>query len=92
MYNELRGVLIVQWRCCVVARGRVRNGVVELDAGVSLPEGLEVTVVTPDKPASLKGGQGSHSVLDIPTFSVGAILRPFVRDDDFLEEMLEDRL
>ena len=76
----------------MVARGRVRNGVVVLDGGVSLPEGLEVTVVTPDKPASLKPGQGSHSVLDVPTFRVGAILRPFTRDDELLEETLEHRL
>jgi hypothetical protein len=32
----------------MVARGRVQNGVVVLDNGVRLPEGQEVTVLTPD--------------------------------------------
>jgi hypothetical protein len=32
-----------------------------------------------------------HSVLDIPTVSVGRILRPFSADDDLLGEMLEGR-
>ena len=31
----------------MIARGRVKNGVVVLDEGVHLPEGREVTVVTP---------------------------------------------
>ena len=76
----------------MVTRGHIQNGVVVLDEGVRLPEGLEVTVVTPDKTAALNRGQGPHSVLDIPTFSVGAVLRPFTRDDDFFDEMLEGRL
>jgi len=76
----------------MVVRGRVQNGVVVLDEGVRLPEGLEVTVVTPDKsPPPQTRGKGSHSVLDIPTVSLGKVLRPFTRDDDLLEEMLEDR-
>ena len=33
-----------------------------------------------------------HSVLDIPTVSVGRILRPFSPDDDLLGEMLEGRM
>ena len=76
----------------MVGRGRVQNGVVVLDEGVRLPEGLEVTVVTPDQTAALSKGQGPHSVLDIPTVSLGAMLRPFTRDDDLLEEMLEGRI
>ena len=77
----------------MVIRGRVQNGVVVLDESVRLPEGLEVTVVVPpDKAPALSRGQGPHSVLDIPTVSVGAILRPFTRDDDLLEEMLEGRI
>ena len=75
----------------MVARGRVQNGVVVLEEGVRLPEGLEVTVVAPDKSAALTRGQASHSVLDIPTFSLGKMLRPFVRDDEFFDEMLEGR-
>lgn len=33
-----------------------------------------------------------HSVLDIPTVSVGEILQPLTRDDDLLGEMLEGRM
>jgi hypothetical protein len=59
----------------MVAHGRVRNGVVVLDEGVSLPEGQAVTVVVPDLSAALSRGKGPHSVLDIPPVSVGAVLR-----------------
>lgn len=31
---------------------------------------------------------GGHSVLDIPTVSVGRILKPLSPDDDLLDEML----
>ncbi len=33
-----------------------------------------------------------HSVLDIPTVSIGEILKPLAHDDDLLDEMLEGRL
>jgi len=33
----------------------------------------------------------SHSILDIPPVSVGAVLRPLTSDDDLLGEMLEGR-
>ncbi len=33
----------------------------------------------------------SHSILDIPPVSVGAVLRPLSSHDDLLEEMLEGR-
>jgi hypothetical protein len=75
----------------MVTRGHVKNGVVVLDNGVRLPEGQEVTVLAPDPSVSLASGQGPHSVLDIPTVSLGTILRPFTSDDDLLEEMLEGR-
>ncbi len=68
----------------MVIRGHVQNGVVVLDEGVQLPEGQEVTV-------SVAAKQGTHSVLDIPPVSVGAILRPLTSDDDLLGEMLEGR-
>lgn len=32
------------------------------------------------------------SVLDIPTVSLGLILKPLTRDDDLLDEMLEGRV
>jgi hypothetical protein len=75
----------------MVARGRVQNGVVVLDEGFRLPEGLDVMVVAADQPAKLTRGQGSHSVLDIPPVSVGAVLRPLTSDDDILGEMLEGK-
>ena len=70
----------------MVARGRVQNGVVVLADGVQLPEGQEVTVLAPP-PA----GSTEHSILDIPSVSLGSVLRPFGADDDLLEEMLEGR-
>jgi len=75
------------------ARGRVQHGVVVLDTGVRLPEGQEVTVLGPDPvPTSPRmAGSRLHSVLDIPTVSVGAVLRPLTSDDDLLGEMLEGR-
>jgi hypothetical protein len=77
----------------MVARGRVRDGVVVLDNDVSLPEGQEVTVMThgiasysPRKEVSR-----SHSVLDIATVSLGSVLDSLASDDDLLGEMLEGR-
>ena len=66
----------------MVARGRVQNGVVVLDNGERLPEGQEVTVLTPDTVPTSPRIEGSrpHSVLDIPTVSVGAVLRPLTSD------------
>jgi hypothetical protein len=77
----------------MVARGRVRNGVVVLDNGLRLPEGQEVTVLVPETvPASPpREGARPHSVLDIPPVSVGAVLRPLTSDDDLLGEMLDGR-
>jgi hypothetical protein len=36
-------------------------------------------------------GTGSHSILDIPTVSLGGMLRPLTSDDDLLGEMLDDQ-
>jgi hypothetical protein len=77
----------------MVARGRVKNGVVVLDDGVRLPEGQEVMVLAPGTvTAPPATGVRPHSVLDIPTVSVGAVLRPLTSEDDLLGEMLEGRL
>jgi hypothetical protein len=43
----------------MVIRGRIRNGVVVLDADVSVPEGTEVTVVVPAAPEA-----ASKEILD----------------------------
>jgi hypothetical protein len=66
----------------MATRGRVQNGVVVLDNGVCLPEGQEVTVLASDTvPASpLMESSRPHSVLDVPTVSVGAVLRPLTAD------------
>ena len=77
----------------MVAHGRVQNGVVVLDDGVRLPEGQEVTVLAHATAPPAPRIEGSHlgSVLDIPTVSVGSVLRPLTSDDDLLGEMLEGR-
>lgn len=77
----------------MVARGRVQSGVVVPDNGVRLPEGQEVTVLAPGaEPGPVAtAGRRRHSIRDIPTVSVGEVLRPLTSDDDLLGEMLEDR-
>ena len=70
----------------MVAKGRVENGVVVLAKGIRLSEGQEVSVYVPP-PA----GSNTHSILAIPSVSVGSILHPFRSEDDLLEEMLEGR-
>ena len=70
----------------MVARGRVQNGVVVLADGVRLPEGQDVTVLTPPLP-----GSNAHGILDIPPVSLGSVVRPRTLDDDLLAEMLEGR-
>ena len=77
----------------MVARGRVRNGVVVLEEGVRLPEGQEVTVLAPgDTAITPPTVSQAHSILDIPPISLGAVLRPLSSDDDLLGEMLEGRV
>jgi hypothetical protein len=74
----------------MIARGRVKGGVVVLEDGGTLRE--EVAVVTLERGvAELPAGSGNHGVLDIPTVSVGAIRQPLSQDDDLLGEMLESR-
>lgn len=76
----------------MIARGRVKNGVVVFDDGVHLPEGQEVTVLTSNEAEAPLAGSSSHGLLDIPVVSVGAILHPLASGDDLLGEMLESRL
>ena len=73
-----------------MVQGIVQNGVIVLDGGVRFPAGQEVTVLAPSTGSAANQVQGGHSVLDIPTVSVGAILLPLTADD-LLAEMLEDR-
>jgi len=77
----------------MTARGRVHNGVVVLDNGVCLPEGQVVTVHAQDTTPTAYGSKAAppHSVLDIPTISLGPILMEGPADGDLLGEMLEDR-
>lgn len=72
----------------MVARGRLRNGVVVLDNGAHLPEGQEVMVLTP---VTVPQNAQPHGILDIAPVSVGAVLHPFTADDDLLGNMLEGR-
>ena len=48
----------------MVARGRVQNGVVVLDNGVRLPEGQEVTVLTPETVPTHARLEGARQDLD----------------------------
>ena len=52
----------------MIIRGRVHDGVVVLEDDVRLAEGQPVTVVVPASPSP-----AAHSILDIPTVSVGAV-------------------
>jgi len=70
----------------MVVRGRVEGGVVVLADGVCLPEGQDVVVLAPDQ-----AEPGTHSILDIPTLSLGELLHPFSAEDDLLGELLEGR-
>ena len=70
----------------MIARGRVHNGVVVLADGARLPDGQDVTVMTP-----IPSGPKSHGILDIKPVSLGSVLNPITADDDLLGEMLESR-
>jgi hypothetical protein len=72
----------------MIVRGRVQNGVVVLDDGVRLPEGLEVTVVGR---GATPAASPSHSVLDVPAVSLGPVSQARSAADDLLGEMLDDR-
>ena len=70
----------------MVTQGRVLNGVVVLADGVRLPEGQDVTIFAPSPSVSK-----THSILDIPTVSLGSLQRPFADGEGLLDEMLEGR-
>ena len=70
----------------MIIRGRFHDGVVVLEGEVRLAEGQPVTVVVPNSPSP-----AAHSILDIPTVSVGAVLAPVTSDDDLLRELKEGR-
>jgi hypothetical protein len=91
--DKLASAIGDSMRCKMVARGRVKNGVVVLENGVRLPEGQQVTVLAPGAALAAPSSEGSqpHSILDILPVSVGAVLRPLTADDDLLGEMLEGR-
>ncbi len=72
----------------MVTRGQVKNGVVLLANGVRLPEGQEVTVLSPDESPTIAP---PHGIVEIEPVSLGAPLRPITVEDDLLGDMLEDR-
>jgi len=76
----------------VIARGRIKGGVVVFEQSVRLHEGEEVAVIAIGE-SQLRHGtyHGDHSFGDIPPVDLGAMLKPFTADDDLLGEMLEDR-
>jgi hypothetical protein len=39
-----------------------------------------------------QGASGGHSILDIPTVSVGGLLRPLGSREEWYDEMLEERV
>jgi hypothetical protein len=76
----------------MVVRGRVQNGVVVLEEGVRLPEGQEVIVLEGASATAFPLSPGSpHSLLDIPSVSLGPVRQPPTAEDDLLEEMLDGR-
>jgi hypothetical protein len=78
----------------MIAHGYVKNGMVVLEEGIRLPEGQKVTVCATDDisaPGPLKLSS-THSILDIPSVSLGPILQPLRAEDDLLDEMLANRL
>ncbi len=58
-----------------------------------MPEGQEVTVVAYRIASFNPQPETSqpHSVLDVPTVSLGSVIDPLLFDDDLLGEMLEGR-
>jgi len=76
----------------MVARGTVKGGVVVLDAGSGFREGDAVAVFPLSPvPPTIQARTAGHRILDIPTVSLGAMLKPLSPEDDLLGEMLEDR-
>jgi hypothetical protein len=67
----------------MIAQGHVENGVVILDSGSQFPDGQKVIVLASSTESSKR-----HSVLEIPTVSVGEILDPGLHRDEILDEML----
>ncbi len=76
----------------MVVHGRVQKGVVVLDEGVSLPEGLEVAVIAPGAAPAVPTVNVPlpHSVLDIAPVKLGLVREPLT-GFDLLGEMLEGR-
>jgi hypothetical protein len=68
----------------MIVQDRMQDAVVVLADGIRLPDGQEVTVLAPSATASQ-----THSLLDIPTVSLGAMVVPVAAEDDLLGEMLE---
>jgi hypothetical protein len=79
----------------MVARGTVKGGVVVFDSESGLREGDHVAVIaltrSPTSPEPHTRAVSSHSILDIPTVSLGGVLKPLSPDDDVLGEMLDER-
>jgi len=68
-----------------VVEATYENGVLKLAQPLPLKHLERVRVTVESLPKE------GHSIMDIPTFSVGAVLNPLSASDDLLGEMLEDR-
>jgi hypothetical protein len=71
----------------MVYAGTVQGGVIVLENGVQLPEGQSVSVSPVETPK-----KSGHSILDIPTVSLGEAREGAFDYDDLLDEMLEGRV
>lgn len=77
----------------MVCRGHIQNGVVVLDNDISFREGQEVIVLGLGTRADSHAlpGDMPHSILDIPSVSLGCVLCVPTSGDDLLGEMLDGR-
>jgi hypothetical protein len=63
-------------------RGRVKDGTIELDPGIELPEGAAVRIEL--EPKEVPRG----SIFDVPLHDGGALLKPWTREE-LMDEMLD---
>jgi len=77
-------------------RGKVKDGVIELESGVELPEGAAVQIELESKEASIGEttnpdplyGRRRGSLFEVPLHDGGALLRPWTREE-LMDEMLD---
>lgn len=65
-------------------RGKVRDGVIELESGVELPEGAAVSIELESNTIQEQRG----SIFDVPLHDGGALLKAWTREE-LMDEMLD---